>query len=164
MTGGAGAWCKGLVERLWSRGPHPLRENRAAAPQCSRPSSLRHEGQRHGGAGEAQEGVHLVHEQLVEQAERAYDGAIIELDLIAFGAGLAAQLEERLAAQAGEDGGGQEGEEAVREDGVGLEAPSGLSPSRKRPKPRPGSGSTDQGPAMSASLAVTGSSRSSSWV
>jgi len=69
----------------------------------------------------------VVHEQLVEQLEMAHGRAIVEADLIAVRPGLRVQLQQRVAAEPGEDGGGEQGEEAVREDREGRKTPTAWS-------------------------------------
>jgi hypothetical protein len=63
--------------------------------------------------------VERVLEGLVEVLAVADDLAAVEVEGKTDGVGVGAQLEERVAAGAGEDGGGEQGEPAVVEQDVG---------------------------------------------
>jgi hypothetical protein len=121
--------CRGLQLRRRTAtergagGADPLGEDGAAALQGGRSGGLGQEGQRGGVAGQPQDGVHVVHEQLVEQLEMSHGRAVVEADLVAGRPGLRVQLQQRVAAEPGEDGGGEQGEEAVREDREGRKTP-----------------------------------------
>ena len=140
---------------------HPLVEDRTDPLQRNLARGLQNVCQRLGQAHQSLDDMEGRDQVLVEQLQMAYRlTAVAGLDGEPVRAGLLVQAERRVPARAGENARRQQSEPPLLEDRRRPVPRSGDSPRRNRPNRLAGISRTRQGPAMSASPAAGGSSRS----